>query len=86
MIKTYRTLVKNDVTDIVVGLEYATGMVEGIMLTQCELGYGFLGEAPRVTESGTILTARCDPEAYDDFKAIVQWLYPGLCEFDYELN
>jgi hypothetical protein len=85
MVKTFRTLVKNYVKcDLRDTYEYALGTVNGILLTMCELPNGLKGDQPQVTESGTVLTTHCPEEAYDDFKTIVQWLYPGLCEFDYE--
>lgn len=85
MVKTFRTLVKN-YTTLSDSYEYALGTVNGILLTECELPYGLNGDLPLVKELGTVLTTRCEPEAYSDFKTIVQWLYPNLCEFDYELN
>lgn len=85
MVKTFRTLVKNDVKcNLLDTYEYALGTVNGILLTECDLPYGLEGDQPQVTEFGTVLTTRCAERAYDNFKAIVQWLYPGLCEFDYE--
>lgn len=81
----YRTLVKKDV-ELRESYEYALGTVNGILLTECVLPYGFTGDLPMVIESGTVLTTQCEEEAYRDFKCIVEWLYPELCEFYYELT
>lgn len=82
---TFRTLVKNDVK-LLDSYEYALGVVNGTLLNVCELPYGLMGDPALVNEAGTILTTRCEREAYDDFKVIVEWLYPGLCEFYYKLR
>lgn len=81
----YRTLVKKDV-ELRESYEYALGTVNGILLTECELPYGLKGDLPMVIESGTVLTTQCDARAYHGFKCIVEWLYPKLCEFYYELD
>ena len=87
MEKTFRTLVKRGYKDkLLVSYEYALGKVDGILLTECELPHGLGGDPPLTNDYGTVLTTRCEEEAYEDFTAIVQWLYPGLCEFYYELT
>ena len=83
MEKTFKTLVKR-IDTLPDSYEYCLGTVNGILLTECELPYGLHGERAVVNEYVTVLTTRCDQEAYDNFKAIVNWLYPGLCEFDVE--
>ena len=87
MEKTFRTLVKDPFKcGIPDNCEFVRGTVNGILLTKCELPYGLKGDEPRVTEYGTVLTTRCEEAAYEDFKVIVDWLYPDLCEFYYELT
>lgn len=82
MVKTFSTLVKRQYA-LPSSYEYALGMVNGILLTMCELPFGLEGDHAQVNEYGTVLTTRCVREAYEDFKAIVEWLYPDLCEFYY---
>lgn len=85
MEKTFVTLVKRS-CELPGAYEHMLGVVEGIHLTTCELPYGLMESPAQVTEYGTFLTACCEEEAYKDFKAIVEWLYPGKCEFYYGLN
>lgn len=82
MVKTFRTLVKRQHA-LPSSYEYALGMVNGILLTMCELPFGLEGGPAQVNEYGTVLETRCEREAYEDFKSTVEWLCPGLCEFYY---
>lgn len=85
MEKTFRTLVKKDAV-ISDSHGFALGTVNGFLLAFCELPYGLEGDPKQVIESGTVLTTKCEPDAYDVFRVHVEWLYPGLCEFNYELT
>lgn len=79
----FKTLIKN--TEDVVpkhwrNNKYIRGRISGISLVICGDDYGPYKRA----EDGYVQSVVCEPEQYDEFKKLVEEVYPGLCEFNYK--
>lgn len=60
--------------------DYVLGRISGFMNVLCD---GDKHSHKVIKSKGTILTAECEPEAYEKFVTMVEDHYPGLCEFNY---
>ena len=65
---------------------YVRGRISGIMQVLCN-GEPLKGFAQLEYPDGThVFTTLCTEENYMVFKNFVELSYPGLCEFDYEIE
>lgn len=80
-IRLYKTLVKGD--DCRSKNQYNIGRINGIMFVICSR----VNEKPygnRRKPEGTILKVETTEARYSKFCKIIDYIYPGLCKFDYE--
>lgn len=78
----FKTLVKKDHTKFG-GNKYVNGRISGIgyMISESDrkFGNGHIDE-------GFIYINKFTTDEYEKFKQIVEKLYPGLCEFNYQVK
>lgn len=64
---------------------YVHGRIHGFMTLICEEDQG-VPSGVGVFGSGTIFVTKTTEEKYAKFKEVVEKHYPGLCEFDVEVE
>ena len=78
--KIFKTLVKNDHAKFG-GNKYVIGRISGIgyMISALDIEHGNTGN-----NEGFIYINEFTTDEYENFKQIIEKLYPGLCEFNYQ--
>lgn len=63
--------------------EFILGRISGIgyCMSGFERGYVIMH-----VEEGSIYKRKFTEEEYEEFSKVIEELYPGLCEFNYEIN
>lgn len=78
--KTFKTLIKGDHKHS--NNDYIKGRISGIQFVMCggEETYPHI----RNNDGAHILTHACTEKEYKAFADRIEWLYPGLCIFDWK--